>query len=147
MSPEAKAAQRRKEGLKRRMRDLNERAEDLDFEPAKRTEPVRDAEELKLRGEIGRIKDEYAFLLERAARRNRPLGRKILDTAVEAERSIKLTGITTLGKLMAAGGTRLVTTPVEEIVGGILSKLPYYEKSPLPLRVRVDSARERKCER
>lgn len=107
-----------------------------DLEPTK-LPPVRpDRELLDLRANLQRAKDVYAQRLEQQRLKNRSLGRRASDTFVKAERAMKLTGITTLGKLFAAGGTRLVSSAVEEAVGGLLSH------SPILKRIASEAPRE-----
>jgi hypothetical protein len=87
--------------------------------------PVRpDRELLELRANLQRAKDEFAKRVYRQRKANMSFGRKAADKFVRAERAMKLTGITTLGKLGSAGATRLVSSFVEEVVGSILGKLP-----------------------
>lgn len=91
--------------------------------------PIRpDRELLELRANLQRAKDEFAKRLERQRQANMPMGKKIANTFVKAERAMKLTGIPTLGKLGGAGVTRLVSSAVEEAVGGILSKIPGFRQ-------------------
>lgn len=107
-----------------------------DLEPTKLT-PIRpDRELMDLRANLQRAKDVYAQRLEQQRLKNRSFSRRAADTFVKTERAIKLTGITTLGKLFAAGGARLVSSAVEEAVGGLLSK------SPILRRIASEAPRE-----
>jgi broad specificity phosphatase PhoE len=63
-----------------------------------------------------------------AAPVNKAWAEKAGDIFLNYEREAKLSGITTLAKLGAAGVTRLVQTPVEDAIGGLLSKIPGISK-------------------
>lgn len=80
---------------------------------------------LKLSAEAQRAKDEFSISIKRDEAKKRTFGQKAQDTFVKWERGFKLTNPITIGKLMAAGLTRLATTPIEDIAGaGISAILP-----------------------
>jgi hypothetical protein len=104
MSPEAKAAQRRKEGLRRSIGDLQQRVENEDLTPKpKRPEPTRDPEELKLRGQREELINSFNQLLNRAKDRQQPAlvrGAKAIQGGLF---SMKVFGHGTVGMQTHAG--------------------------------------------
>jgi hypothetical protein len=92
--------------------------------PPKRQRIIADRELMRLQADIQRVKGRIDQIVEVERRRNRTWLRKVVDTFVDAERSMKLSGVTTLGKIGAAGVTRLGTTVAEELVGGALRQVP-----------------------
>lgn len=84
---------------------------------------VTDPKLLKLRADYERKKASWGDHLRKAELGKRTGLEKGQDTFVKWQRAFKLSGITTLAKLMMAGTTRLVSTPVEEVVGAGISKV------------------------
>jgi len=83
-----------------------------------------DKEAFALRQEYQAMKKRFDDMIERDRAKNRPGWQKLTDTFVAFERAIKLTGITTIGKIAAAAGTRIIQSITENAVGAILSKVP-----------------------
>jgi hypothetical protein len=83
-----------------------------------------DPQAQKFRAEYQKAKYDYQVMLEKDRLANRPALKKLIDTAVDLERSIKLTGIKTFGKLGSAGGARVAQTVAEETVGKAMSLVP-----------------------
>lgn len=114
--------------LKKRMQtltaELNEKLANGDFAPRAQREPIKlDAEALRLRAENMRAKQAYqkGLLLDRL--KNRRWWEKTQDTWVKWRRGFLLSGPTTLAKLTSAAVQRMVFTPMEEVVGGVYSKV------------------------
>lgn len=122
------ALKRYKTGLERRTEAIKQKLEQGDFRKEQRQKTILDREAQGMRAQYQRLKDQFDMGVERDRLKNLPLPKKIIDTFVRTERAMKLTGITTLGKLGAAATTRLGTSLIEEGVGGILSKLPVLRK-------------------
>jgi hypothetical protein len=100
-----------------------------DVSPApSRAELVLDEQAQKLRAEYEKAKYDYQVMLEKDRLANRPRLKKIIDTAVDLERAIKLTGIKTFGKLGGAGIQRVAQNIGEEAVGKALSLAPIMRK-------------------
>src|SRR5437588_945478 len=123
ISPEQKLS-RYKAGLATRTEKIRQKIEAKDFKRLQRQQLQLDREATTMKADYQRLKDRFDAGVEKDRISNLPMPKKAIDALVKIERNMKLTGITTLGKLGAAGLTRLVTTPIEEAVGGILSKLP-----------------------
>jgi len=84
---------------------------------------VSDPALLKLRADYERKKASWSDDLKRLELAKRTKLEKAQDTFVKWQRAFKLSGITTLAKLAMAGASRLVLSPVEEVVGGVYSKV------------------------
>lgn len=84
---------------------------------------ITDPQAMKLRAEYERQKDSWNDDLKKIELSKRTNLDKVQDTFIKWERAFKLSGITTLGKLGMAAVTRMTTTPIEEGVGGIYSKM------------------------
>lgn len=113
-----------KKSLTKRTADLQERLKNEDF--AKRTRKITELDEdgLQLKAAHQRAKDTFDMAVERNRLANRPVAQRAADTFVKAERAIKLTGISTLGKIAGATMARVGLTPLEEGVGSITRHLP-----------------------
>lgn len=127
-SPEQRRLDMLKSGTIKRTEELRSRLGAGDFAKRERNLTVPDQELLRLRAEHERAKDEYRHGLEQAQRSQRPFVKKLVDSFVDASRMLKLTGITTLGKLGGAGVTRLATTPLEQVTGAAIGKFPILRK-------------------
>ena len=84
---------------------------------------VTDPQLMKLRANYERTKEAWGDDMKRKDLANRSTSAKVQDTFVKWQRAFKLSGITTLAKLTSAAITRVTTTPVEEAVGGVYSKI------------------------
>jgi hypothetical protein len=113
-----------KKGLFRRTETLRNKIETKDLVKAERQKTTLDREAMVMRANYAKVRRQFEELVERERLKNRPRLQKVVDAFVTAERAMKLTGVTTLGKIASAGVTRLVTTPIEQAVGGVLSRVP-----------------------
>ena len=123
-TPEEQRLAALKKSLTSRTSDLQARLKAEDYSKKVRQATQLDEEAVRLKAAHQRAKDAFDMAVERDRLARRPLARRALDTFVKAERAIKLTGITTLGKITGATMARLGLTPLEEGVGGVLSHLP-----------------------
>ncbi len=114
-----------KKGVITRTEAVREKLAAGDLTKAERAKTKLDAEAFNLRAEYQRVKNEFDIAVHRDQLMRRSFGRKAADFAVKAERSMKLTGIKTLGKLGGAGVTRLVTTPTELVLQTVMRAVPY----------------------
>lgn len=113
--------------------DLEQKIANGDFTPTPKPSPVRlDAEGEKLAAEAARAKQDYQEAIYRDRLNNRTSLEKTQDTLVRWRRGFILSGVGTLAKLTGAAVLRAVTTPIEELVGSVLSKaIPdVMEKAP-----------------
>lgn len=125
-SSEAKLAGRLdayKTRLKNATEDLQKRLQKNDY-----TKPVRqplelDKEAFKLKADYERAKEKVDQEVAKIARANKTPWQRFWDHFVGVERAMKLSSDVVLGKLtLAALAREGVLTPVEEGVGGVLSK-------------------------
>ena len=120
---DAERLDRAKQSLARRRDELLRRVATGDLTPRSRTRVNLDAEGQRLQAEHARAKQAFDVAVEKARQANRPVARKVADAFVKWNRAFKLSSPFTLAKLFAAGVTRTVTTPIEEGIGGVYSKL------------------------
>lgn len=113
-----------KASLEARTKALEKKIATGDYTKPIRNEVKLDAEALRLQAEYRKVQQRYQQGLEADRRSRMTRLQKAAASFVRWERAFKLSSPTTLGKLVAAGVTRLATTPIEEAVGGALSKLP-----------------------
>jgi hypothetical protein len=91
-----------------------------------------DRKGLALRADAERAKNEFDITIKQDEQKNRSLLQKGQDIFVKWQRGFKLSNPLTLGKLTMAGMTRLVTTPLEDVVGGFYSTvLPQLAKGAI----------------
>lgn len=84
---------------------------------------ITDPKLMKLRADYERQKAAWGDALRKAELNKRSKAEKARDVFIKWERASKLSGITTLAKLAMAGATRIATTPIEEAIGGAISKV------------------------
>lgn len=82
-----------------------------------------DREATRLKVEADRAKGQYDVQLKRDKEQQLSGLAKGQNLFIKWQRAFKLSNPLTLGKLFNAGFTRLITTPLEDIVGGAYSKL------------------------
>ena len=84
---------------------------------------ITDPKLMKLRADYERQKESWGDVTRKSELAKRTKSQKIQDTFVKWQRAFKLSGITTLAKLATAGATRLASTPIEEGIGAVYSKV------------------------
>ncbi len=122
--PEEVALDRYKKSLTNRIADMERQLSTGDFskEPHKPTVLDPEATALKVKAERTRRQiDEQIAKQEREARSKT---QKAIDTVTKWRRFGLLSGLSTLGKLTKAAMDRMGVTPIEELLGGVLSKIP-----------------------
>lgn len=108
--------------------ELKSKTVEGDVSKTSRSSIVLDPISQKFRAEYEKAKYDYNVMLEKDRLSNRPMLKKVIDKAVDAERAIKLTGIKTFGKLGSAGIMRVGQTAAEEAVGKAMSLAPVLRK-------------------
>jgi hypothetical protein len=118
----------RKTQLENQIKDFEQRLADKDFTRKPKRELVLDrrAQELKAKKEAIAKKFKSEQLKEEL--KNRPLKEKIFDTISNARRFSVLSGANVLFKLAAYSATKVPAMALEEVAGGVLSKLPYLKQ-------------------
>ena len=115
--------------------DLLDRARTGQLEPKAKPEPFKfDEEALRLKTENIEAKREFQKALLKKQIEERTTVEYVRNQFLRYRRGFLLSNPVTLAKLTAAAAARIVITPIEEIVGGVISKLPgvakVAEKSP-----------------
>ena len=127
-TPEERALATLKTRLKNREAELQQRLDTGNFEktPRRVTEP--DEEAMKLKANVNRLKNKVDIEMKKADLANRSKFKKTLDFVATLRRTMLLTGVKVLGKLSSAAVQRTLISPIEEITGGLFSKLPGLSK-------------------
>jgi hypothetical protein len=127
-TPEERALATLKTRLRKREAELQEKLDTGNFEKKQRriTEP--DEEGMKLKANVNRLKNKVDIEMKKQDLANRPKYKKALDFVATLRRTMLLTGVKVLGKLSAAAASRTTISPIEEITGGVLSKIPGLSK-------------------
>ncbi len=82
---------------------------------------VFDRNALKLKAEAERAKNAYDISLKKDEEKKKSFFQKVQNKFVKWQRAFKLSNPVTMGKLAVAGLTRLTTTPLEDVAGGVLN--------------------------
>jgi hypothetical protein len=122
-SPEEISLQAFKTRTANRIADLKERIAQGDFTKETRKPIQFDEEALKLKAENERLKNEFKAGVERDRLSNRSKAQIAFDTFLKWRRGFVLSGIRTLGKLTDAAILRMISGPVEDIVGSAIGKV------------------------
>lgn len=108
--------------------DLQEKIDKGDFTKEKRKPLVLDAEAMELQGSVNKLKRSIDLEIRKKELANRDKFTKGLDWFSQWRRAMLLTSVKTLGKLQSAAMQRTLLTPIEEIEGAVLSKIPGISK-------------------
>ena len=127
-SSEEKALKALKTRLKNREKELQGMLDSGNFEKTPRTITALDAEANKLKADVERIKNKVDIEIKKERLKNRTKVEKAVDFITTWRRNLLLTGVKVIGKLTAAAGQRTLISPIEEIAGTVLSKLPILSK-------------------
>jgi hypothetical protein len=115
--------------LARQSADLQQRLAENNFAPKpSKSSMVHNDATLKVRADYERLKNAYDMRLAKNRLANRTTTEKTMDFLASYGRAVKLTAISTLGKLTAAAAHRMVTTPIEEGIGAGIGKIPGVSK-------------------
>lgn len=109
----------------RRIAELKERMANKDFAPkARKAPPVFDEKANKVRGELERMKQDFAIERMKAEEAGLPKAQKALRGFAGLSRGLALSGYHTLGKLASFSLTRMIETPAAEAVGALIRQVP-----------------------
>jgi hypothetical protein len=127
-APEEAALDRYKKQLTNRIDDMERQLKTGDFskEPRKPMVLDKEATDLKVKAERDRRKVDEAVTKQKMEARSTT--EKVVDKATKWRRAWLLTGYKTLGKLTRAAMDRMGITPIEELLGGVLSQIPGVDK-------------------
>jgi hypothetical protein len=129
LQTEEKAQERRMNQAKARLNakrlELEDKIRRGDFEPAVKPEPVAlDAEGLRIKSEVERLKQDLAIGRAKVQEAARPRYQKALSQIAGLARASALSGYHTLGKLAGFSFSRLVEAPFTEGLGAIIRRVP-----------------------
>ena len=127
--------ERNKANLRSQIDRINKRIADGDFEKAdSRPKPDLDDETITLKARVKKAQNNFDAMAERLDRKNQSKFNRALDTYSDINRMFLLSGVKTLGKLYSFAAERAISTPIEEMLNTINSKLPFLrniaERSP-----------------
>lgn len=108
-----------------RITELQRKIAEKDFSKKERKPLALDEKGKALKVEVEKVKREFDRELEKDRLSQRNWWEKGLDLAANWQRMSLLSYPSTLGKLTSAAIQRMVYTPIEEVVGAGISKLPY----------------------
>jgi hypothetical protein len=124
-TPEEIALAAYKTRTQTRINDLNDRLARNDFSKAPKKELKLDAEGMSLKQKSAAAKLDFDRAVFRDKQKNRKWWETALDTTAKTERAFLLSNPVTLAKLTAAAAWRLGITPMEELAGAGLGKIPF----------------------
>jgi hypothetical protein len=124
LTPDQVALKIWKSRAEKRLADLLDRTARSDFSKKPRKTVTLDAAANATKAKIEAAKLEFDRANHKAQQANRTGWEKLLDIIPKASRFNLLTSPVTLAKLTAAAAWRAVFTPIEDLVGAGLSKIP-----------------------
>ncbi len=108
-----------------RIADYRRRLDERDFsKAAPRQKLAYDADATHLAAQLEQVKQSFEREQYKIEKANRSGFQKGLDMAVKWRRGILLSGIQTIAKLSQAAAARNISTPLEEIAGSALGRVP-----------------------
>jgi hypothetical protein len=122
--PQETALKTYKTRLTKRIADLQKQLDTGDFAKPTRGQTVLDQQAQDLKAQSEKLKgqvDDAIHKQKLAARTPLEKGAAIFQ---KWRRAVLLSSVNTLGKLTTAAMMRFGTTPIEELIGGVLSKMP-----------------------
>ncbi len=107
-----------------RIEELNQKMADKDFTTKPKRDIQLDTTAVRLKANYERVKKKYQEMLVADRLKNRTQWEKTMDLGTKYRRFGVLSSPVVIPKLISAGIQRLGTLPLEEEIGGALSKLP-----------------------
>jgi hypothetical protein len=105
--------------------EYQRRVKEGDFSPKVKREALRmDEEGLRLQAEANKAKEDYQKALYKDKLEHQGIGKDTVDTVVKWRRGFLLSSPVTLAKLTSAAALRMMSNPIEEVVGAGLGKIP-----------------------
>lgn len=118
------ALEAKKLRLTKSTQELQKRTREQNFEKPTRQEVKLDEEGLRLQAENNRAKEDFQRLVKQRELASESPAQKVAQSFGRWRRGFLLSSPATLAKLSAAAIWRMGFTPIEEGVGGVLSKIP-----------------------
>lgn len=123
-TPDERANAAAQTRLRKQIEDIQGQINRKDFSKPDKRSPLYDEATQKLQLDLAAAKREADKLMAKIERQNRTPIRKTMDTMAELYRAAILSGYTVFEHLAGASIGRLVSTPLEELAGGLLHHVP-----------------------
>lgn len=123
-SPQDIALSRYKTTLANKTDQLTEKVASGDFTKPVRNKTQLDNAAMKAKADYERVRQRFETGLEKGRLAKRPVWQKALEQVAGTARASALSGYHTLLKLATYDLAKFVETPVTEVVGGAISKIP-----------------------
>ena len=123
--PAAVALKAYKTRMNKRIETLRDMLATGNYEKRARLVLKMDPEAMRLKNEVNKFKERIDREVFKQKQANRTKLQKALDYSVKWRRAIILSGVGTIVKLTNAATMRAFTTPLEEMVGMVVTRLPY----------------------
>lgn len=107
-----------------RIKELQKQLDSGDFTKKTKSATVLDQQAETLKAEAEKIKGQVDDAIAKKRLESRTRVEKGMAMFQKWRRAVLLSSVTTLGKLQTAAMLRFGTTPIEELLGGVLSKIP-----------------------
>lgn len=122
--PAARALKSYKTRITKRIGDLQKQLDTEDYSKPTKRETVLDQQAEDLKAQAEKLKGQVDDAIHKQKLEARSPVEKGAAVFQKWRRAVLLSSIGTLGKLSTAAMARFGTTPIEELIGGVLSKLP-----------------------
>lgn len=129
-SDDAQRLEKLKIQLRTKSAEVGAKLMNADVEQVKKTKKpiLLDEEARSLQAQVNKKQNQLEIEVLKLQQKNRTKLEKGLDFLAKWRRAVLLTSATTLGKLTSAATQRIITTPLEEIEGALISKIPGISK-------------------
>ena len=126
--PQETALKTYKTRLTKRIADLQKQLDTGDFAKPTRGQTILDAQAEDLKAQAEKLKGQVDDAIHKQKLAARTPVEKGAALFQKWRRAVLLSSVNTLGKLTTAAMMRFGTTPIEELIGGVLSKMPGLSK-------------------
>jgi hypothetical protein len=124
-TPEEAYNERRQKAIRKKMAEIEERIKNNRYEKApKRIPPTKSTETQRLELELKRKQNEFDRRQLQYQEENKPRWQKLLQGTSELAKGMAITGYHSLYKILGFDIAKMVTTPIEEFTGSVVSLLP-----------------------
>lgn len=127
-SPEEVRNQTRQTQLQKQIEEIQAQIAARDFSKPAKVAPVYNDATHQMELDLAAAKREADKLMAKIKRANRTTTQKVVDTTAELYRAAILSGLTVFEHLSGASIGRFVSTPLEEVAGGLLHRVPGLRK-------------------
>lgn len=125
MTPEERYNATRQKAIAKQLADVQARISKGDYtKPARPLPPAKSAETMRAQAELNREKEKFDRGVMAQRLKERSPADKVMDAFSKWRRFAVLSYPSVIAKLTAAASLRMITTPLEELAGSALRKLP-----------------------